>query len=261
MRGPGPPIDPVTGVADIAVTSRQGGVSTGPYATLNLALHVGDDPAAVAENRRRAAASFGADPGDLVFAEQVHGNRVAEVGPGDGGRGLTDVADAVAGADALVTTTPGLVLVTMVADCLPVALVDPVARVLGSVHAGWRGTAADVVGEAVRAMAALGARPERLVVVLGPCIGPRRYQVGPEVADAVGARLGEGRAAGVLAPDGPGHWRLDLAAANRLLLADAGVSPAKVRGTPSVTGVNGPYFSDRAARPCGRFALLARLRP
>ncbi|MGH9091394.1 MAG: polyphenol oxidase family protein, partial [Acidimicrobiales bacterium] len=144
---------------DAVVTTRHGGVSTGPYGSLNLGLHVGDDPAAVVENRRRAAAAIGAALGDLVVAEQVHGSAATVVGREARGRGTLDAGDAVPATDALVTAAPGTVLVTLVADCVPVVLFDPAARVLATVHAGWRGTAGRVVAAAVDAMTALGARP------------------------------------------------------------------------------------------------------
>lgn len=242
-----------------AVTTRRGGVSTGPYRSLNLGLHVGDDPAAVAENRRRAAGAFGCGVGDLVVAEQVHGAGVATVGAAERGRGARRAGDALAGADALVTADPAAVLMTLVADCVPVLLVDPAVPALSTVHAGWRGTVAKVTDAAVAALEALGARRERMVAALGPSVAPARYQVGDEVADALAASLGR-RAGPLLAADGPGHWRLDLAGANRAALEAAGLRPGAIVGAPP-TGGGGPFFSDRAARPCGRFALLARLRP
>ena len=134
----------------VAVTTRHGGVSTGAYESLNLGLHVGDDPTRVVRNRERAANAFGVDLNDLVFAEQVHGARATVVDRDDRGRGTRDQADAVAATDILVTTSAGVVPVMLVADCLPLALVDPDAKVLATVHAGWRGTAAGVVGGAAR---------------------------------------------------------------------------------------------------------------
>ena len=121
---------------DALVTSRQGGVSAGPYASLNLGLHVGDSTAAVLENRRRTAAALGADLGDLVFCHQSHGRNVQVVTAADRGRGTLSQDDAIAATDALVTAEPGVVLVVMVADCVPIVLYDPVARVLSCVHAG-----------------------------------------------------------------------------------------------------------------------------
>ena len=144
---------------DAFVTTRHGGVSAGPYATLNLGLHVGDTEADVLVNRRRVAAALGADLGDFVFCNQVHGRRVAVVSAADRGRGALRLGDAVAVTDALVTTDPGTVLAILVADCVPIILVDPQAGVLACVHAGWRGTVAGVTGAALHAMQGLGARP------------------------------------------------------------------------------------------------------
>ena len=239
---------------DVAVTTRAGGVSTGPYATLNLGLHVGDDPAAVVENRRRAAALVGAALDDLVFCNQAHGRNVVVVGEAERGRGTRSLDDAIPAADAMVTTTPGLVLVVMVADCVPIVLFDPAARVLAVVHAGWRGTVARVAAAAVEAMESLGASPARIVAGVGPAVAAERYQVGPEVADAAAGLDG-------LRPDGTGRWTFDLWAANGQVLREAGVDPAAIHVAPVATGPGSPFFSDRAERPCGRFAALARLRP
>lgn len=243
---------------DAAVTGRSGGVSTGPYRSLNLGLHVGDDPVAVRENRRRAAASLGARLDDLVLAQQVHGSSVALVTEGDKGRGAAS-EEGVGPFDALVTDRPGPVLVVLVADCVPIVLVEPAAGVLATVHAGWRGTAAGVVEAAIEAMAALGARPARMVVGMGPAVSGRTYQVGDEVAAAVGRRL-RGAVDGLLWPDGPGHWLLDMSAVVRQLLVQAGVPSGSLHATAATTGGGGPFFSDRETRPCGRFGLLARLR-
>lgn len=245
---------------DAAVTGRRGGVSQGPYRSLNLGLHVGDDPVAVVENRRRAAGAFGARPRDLVVAAQVHGAGVAAVTDADRGRGAVSLDDALPGVDSLVTDRPGPVLVTLAADCLPLVLVDPAAGVLAAVHAGWRGLAAGVVESAVQAMAALGARPDRMVAGIGPAVAARTYQVSDEVAIAVRRRMDDA-GDGVLAPDGPGHWLLDLPSAAHELLARAGVPTEAVHVAATATGAGGPFFSDREARPCGRFGLFARLRP
>jgi hypothetical protein len=245
--------------ATIAVTTRHGGISRPPYDTLNLGLHVGDDAGAVVANRARAAAAFGVTLDDLVFARQVHGASAVHVTAADAGRGTTTEDDALADTDILVTSDPGVTLVILVADCVPLALVDPAAHVLASVHAGWRGTAAGAVGVALRAMAEHGGRAERVLAFVGPAVAPERYQVGDEVRDALFATAGlNGRAATVATPDGPGHWRVDLVAANRLQLLAAGVAPERVFES-GVTTADPALFSDRAARPCGRFGLLARL--
>jgi polyphenol oxidase len=290
--------------ADAAVTARDGGVSRGPYATLNLSLSVGDDPAAVRENRRRLAAGLGVDPGAFVFARQVHGARVRVVGEADRGSGALRLDDAIADADALVSTSPGVVLAILTADCVPIVLHDPAVRVLACVHAGWRGTAAGVTAAAVAAMQSLGSRPSDILVGLGPAIAPARYLVGPDVHQAVTRAFGPPSSA-FLRPDAvPGRWLLDLWAANRHALRQSGIPDPQIHITNLPTGPIDPatpvrnaspahpvrnaspahpvrnaspahpvrnasltdpaspgyFFSDRAVRPCGRLALVARLR-
>ncbi|HWF15233.1 MAG TPA: polyphenol oxidase family protein [Acidimicrobiales bacterium] len=245
--------------AEVAVTTRHGGVSRPPYDSLNLGLHVGDDPSDVAANRTRAAGAFGVALARLVFARQVHGAGVAVVGGDDAGRGTAEEDDAVADADILVTTTPGLALVIMVADCVPLALIDPEAGVLAVVHAGWRGTAAGVIGAALDAMVEWGAGRERVRAWVGPAVAPDRYQVTDEVWGALDEAVGAATLdAAVARPDGPGHWLVDLVAANRQQLGLGGISAGHITEC-GVTTADERFFSDRAARPCGRFALMARL--
>ena len=160
--------------AEVMVTTRHGGVSAGPYATLNLSFSVGDDPGSVRENRRRVAAGLGASLADFVFARQVHGGRAAVVSAADRGRGTLEADEAIADADALVTRDPGTVLAILVGDCVPIVLYDPVARVLAGVHAGWRGTVAGITRAALTAMAGLGSRPADVLAGLGPAIAPDR---------------------------------------------------------------------------------------
>jgi polyphenol oxidase len=259
--------------ADAAVTARDGGVSTGPYATLNLSLSVGDDPARVLENRRRLAAALSVSPGDFVFARQVHGAGVQIVGDADRGSGALTLDDAIADTDALVTTSPGVVLAILTADCVPIVLHDPVAGVLACVHAGWRGTVAGVCAAAVAAMTSLGSRPSDVIAGLGPAASPDRYQVGPDVYHAVTQAFGSA-APGFIRPDpaAPDHWLLDVWAANRHVLRESGLPAPQIHtttlptgplppATPTALASPGYFFSDRAARPCGRLALVARLRP
>ena len=257
---------------DAAVTAHSGGVSSGPYESLNLSLSVGDDPGCVLANRRRLATAFGAAPGDFVFAHQVHGAGVRVVTASDRGRGAFSLDDAIGsatgagpagGADVLVTTSPGVVLAVLTADCVPIVLHDPVAGVLACVHAGWRGTAAGVTAAAVAALQDLGTRPSDVIAGIGPAIGADRYQVGPDVHEAVSRSFGPA-APGFIRPDPsvPGRWLLDLPSANRHALRATGVPGPHIHATDLVTGpASGHFFSDRTARPCGRLALVARLRP
>lgn len=252
---------------DAVVTTTGGGVSTGPYESLNLGLHVGDDPEAVVENRRRAAAAIGLGLDDLVFANQTHGRMVVTVDAQDRGLGTTTIADAIEGTDALVTTTPGVGLAVLVADCVPIVL-HHAAGAVAVVHAGWRGTVARVAEAAVEVLcAATGEGPEGIAAGIGPAIAADRYQVDAPVVDAARELLADLDLASFLRedPDAADRWRFDLRAADAAILRAAGV-PADAIEVPDADTGPGPdgtptFFSDRSARPCGRVAVLARLAP
>jgi hypothetical protein len=245
--------------AVVAVTTRHGGRSSAPYDGLNLGLHVGDDPADVVENRSRAALGFGVSLDDLVFARQVHGATPSLVGPDDRGRGTRSEGDAVPDTDIIVTRSRQVTLAILVADCLPLALVDPEAGVVAAVHAGWRGTAAGAAGRAVDAMRDCGAQSDRIHAFLGPAVHPECYQVSDEVVQGLTGAVLPGRLDETVArPDGPGHWLVDLVAANRQQLIATGVPDHHIVAS-GVTTADEAFYSDRAQRPCGRFALLARL--
>ncbi|MFN8169188.1 MAG: peptidoglycan editing factor PgeF [Candidatus Nanopelagicales bacterium] len=192
---------------------RADGASLPPYDRGNLADHVGDDPAHVAANRAALAASVGADPAHLVSMAPVHGNDVGLV------RGGRD--EPVPEVDALVTRVPGLALLVVAADCVPVLLADGDAGVVGVVHSGWRGVRSDVVGAALESMVELGARPDHVRAVVGPAICGSCYDVPRERFDEVVAVAPEATA--VAAGGRPG---LDLRAAvvSRLRRAGAAVS-------------------------------------
>ncbi len=155
--------------------TRVGGVSAGVYESLNVGVGSRDDPAAVQENRARAAAALGARPDRLLTCYQIHSS-------------LAVVADRPwverPEADALASRTPGLMLGALAADCAPVLLADPEARVVAAAHAGWKGALGGVVQVTVDAMASLGAEPHRIVAAVGPCIGPASYEVGLEFLEA-----------------------------------------------------------------------------
>jgi YfiH family protein len=160
-----------------AFFTRRGGASTGIYASLNVGLGSRDDPDAVHENRRRAAAWFGA--AEICTAFQIHSAQavVAQVPWPDG----------PPEADAVVSATPGLVCGALAADCAPVLLADPEARVVAAAHAGWKGALTGVVEAAITRMESLGARRERLRAAVGPCIGPGSYEVGLEFLEGFAA--------------------------------------------------------------------------
>jgi YfiH family protein len=244
---------------EAVVTGRDGGVSTGPYRSLNLGLHVGDDDGAVLENRRRALGALGAGLDQLVVADQVHGIGATVVTGVDAGRGARKAADALAATDALVTAESGVVLAVLVADCAPVVLFDPDARVLACVHAGWRGALGGVVESALGAMTGLGARTERILAGIGPAVDPDRYEVGGDVVDACLAHLGGTEP--WARPGRPGHWWFDLPGVVEEVLRRAGLRDDHIAGCGRFTGPPGPFYSYRAEGTCGRFALLARVTP
>lgn len=243
---------------DAFVTTRDGGRSSGSYASLNLGLHVGDDDGRVLHNRTLVADALGTTLDDFVFCDQAHRPNVAVVTDEHRGRGARSRADAIPRTDALVTTVPGIVLVVMVADCVPLVLHDPVAHVLACVHAGWGGTVRGVTTAALGVMRDLGSDPRNVVAGIGPAIHPDRYQVGDDVFDAATAAFGD-QADQVIRPDGTGKWTFDLWHANALQLAAAGVPGDQVHIAALGTGTGTPFFSHRAENPCGRFAAVARL--
>jgi YfiH family protein len=188
--------------------TREGGVSVGPFASLNCSLSGADDPAAIAENRRRVADAIGVDA--LVGLTQVHGPVVAIVDePWQAGAGPR--------ADAMVTRRPGLGLGIVTADCVPVLFAAP--GIVGAAHAGWRGALAGVLEAVLDAMGGTG-----IHAAVGPCIGPRSYEVAADLRDAILARdAGDAR---FFVDGAPGHWLFDLPGycAARLRAAGASVT-------------------------------------
>ena len=219
-----------------AFFGRQGGVSTGACASLNAGLGADDDPQAVAENRRRAAAAV--LPGAaLVGVYQVHGRDVATV------REPWPDADRPH-ADALVTDRPGVLLGILTADCAPVLLADVAAGVVGAAHAGWKGALAGVTDATLDAMAALGAHRDRVVAAIGPCIARASY----EVDDAFLRRFADVDPANerFFADAGPGHHRFDLEAYVAQRFASAGVARVEAVGLDTYAD-DTRFFSYRRA--------------
>ncbi|BAS27695.1 multicopper polyphenol oxidase [Limnochorda pilosa] len=225
-----------------AFTGRPGGVSRGPYASLNLGLHVGDDPEAVRENRRRALEAAGTERAWLTLGQQVHGDRVLRVGRAERGAGASDAGTALPATDGLVTREPGVVLGVLVADCIPLLLADPEAGVVAAAHAGWRGTLDGIAERAVEVMVEAGARPSRILAAMGPSIGLCCYRVSEDLAERFVNAFGDSVVRP--APEGP---HLDLRLANRSRLLAAGVPEANLSWQPACTACeNHRLFSHRA---------------
>jgi YfiH family protein len=217
--------------------TRQGGVSEGLYASLNTGMGSRDDPAAVAENRRRVAAWMGVAPDRLASAYQIH-SPIALTATAPWGEARPE-------GDAVVTAEPSLACGALAADCAPVLLADPQARVVAAAHAGWKGALGGIVASTVEAMERLGARRERLVAVVGPCIGPASYEVGPEFLERFLAE----------APGSERFFRAGAEADRRLFdlpafvlarLAQAGVAQAEWTGHDTCAEEE-VFFSNRRA--------------
>jgi purine-nucleoside/S-methyl-5'-thioadenosine phosphorylase / adenosine deaminase len=229
------------------ITERNGGTSGEPFTSLNLGLAVGDDPAAVTVNRRLAAAGCGPEVTGIAWMRQVHGAEVRYAGPGPGG----EQADPC---DAIFTDIAGLALAVQVADCVPVLVADPQARLAGAAHAGRKGLAAGVVPGLVEAMTAAGGRPERMRALVGPSICGGCYEVPEEMRAEVGATVPA--ASCVTTAGTPG---LDIAAGVLAQLSSAGVESVSRDGR--CTRESAELYSYRRDGTTGRFAALIWLEP
>jgi len=235
---------PVPAGVRAVFTLRTGGVSVGPFASLNVGAHVQDEPAAVAENRRRITAAFEL-PTEPAWLSQIHGTRVVRLD-----------ADGLPapGADAVITAQPGRVCGIQVADCLPVLFAARDGSVVAAAHAGWRGLAAGVLENTVQE---LGVAPAQLLAWIGPGIGPRHFEVGPEVREAfVGAaQAGGARIEAAFVPNARGRYLCDLVALARLRLTALGLRD--IHGGSWCTFADSEhFFSYRRDGRTGRMAAL-----
>ena len=214
-------------------TTREGGVSEGIYASLNLGFGRGDDREKVMENYRRVCGAFSVDINKLVLTAQVHKDTVRQVTAEDWGKGISRPKDYEA--DALITDVPGTTLVAFGADCLTALLYDPAHRAIGAVHAGWRGTALGIVKRAVEAMtAAYGTRPGDLLCALGPCISKCCFETDQDVPNAMTAALGAA-ALPFISDQKNGKFLVDMKGLNALWLKRAGVGEDHIDISPDCT--------------------------
>lgn len=225
-------------------TTRAGGVSAPPFDTFNLGDHVGDDPGAVAANRKRLAAAAGLAADRVVWMNQVHGDRVVVVDdPAQAAHGPVENTDAI------VTTTMRLGLAVVTADCVPLLMADAHAGVIAAVHAGRVGAANGVVVRAVETMQRIGAHAEDISVLLGPAVSGANYEVPAEMADAVEEALPGSRTTTARGTAG-----LDLRAGIARQLKGLGVTAIDV--DPRCTVADRNLFSHRRDAPTGRLASL-----
>jgi hypothetical protein len=229
--------DLLSGAAGVrhAFFTRKGGVSKGIYASLNVGIGSKDRPGAVAENRARAAASFKVEARALISCYQIHSATVIAAD--------RPWAERPEG-DAMVTRAAGLMCGVLTADCAPVLIADPEAGVVGAAHAGWKGALAGVVGNTVEAMAARGARPERMLAAVGPCIGPASYEVGGEFVERF--RAEDAAYERFFAAGEGGKARFDLPGFVVERLRQAGVGQAEWIGRDTFAEPD-VFFSNRRA--------------
>lgn len=220
---------PIFDIADAAATvqgftTRHEGVSRPPYNSLNLGMNTDDSPHNVEGNRSILTRTFGIAQDRLVTVQQTHGSDILAIdAPNDDYSHFLELE-----ADAIITNQPGVMIGVTVADCVPVLLFDPVKGVIGAVHAGWQGCAAQITRQAVQGMEQLfGSRPQDVQAAIGPCIGPCCYEVDQLVKDGFDKKLTPWEP--VVKSSAPGKWRLDMALVNRLQLEEAGVPSAAIQ--------------------------------
>ncbi len=251
-----------TGVVKHAFSTRLGGVSRGVYATMNFGFTRGDDPAHVIENYHRMAHILGVEMNRMVLSHQTHTVNVRRMTEADAGKGIVKSRD-YADVDGLITDVPGLTLVTFFADCVPLYFVDPVRRVIGLSHSGWRGTVkrmGQVTLERMREE--YGTDPADAVACIGPSICGDCYEVGGEVVEEFAQAFSTCHHDRIFYAKSNGKYQLDLWAANRIVLEEAGVKPGNIHVTDICTHCNPQLlFSHRTAGEArGNLAAFLALR-
>lgn len=234
--------------------TRLGGVSRGTFASLNAGFLVGDRQEDVRQNLERVGEAFAVPQGQLLLMGQVHADRVCVI---DGGQ---TPGELVPECDGLITARTGLALGIRTADCVPLLFVDPVRRVIGAAHAGWRGTALGIAAKMVGLFAEnFRSRAEDLLIAIGPAIGPCCYQVDAPVQESLCAR-GEGASLRPCRQEG--RWMLDLVLANRLQLLGRGVPEESILSSGICTACRpDQFFSHRASGgTAGRLINILMLR-
>jgi YfiH family protein len=245
------------------MTTRVGGVSVAPWDSLNLGVHVGDNPASVLDNRQKVRKD-GSLPSEPVWLDQVHGTSVVELDAGNTPR-IANTSEQLMQsprprADASVTRQRGVVCAIQVADCMPVLFAARDASVVGAAHAGWRGLASGVLGATVSAM---NTPPEQVLAWMGPSIGPDHFEVGDDVVAAfrdTAARTDAAQTEAAFKRKANGKWLCDLYALARLRLATLGITSVSGGGWCTFKDSQ-RFFSYRRDGQTGRMAALIWLTP
>lgn len=230
-------------------STKLGGVSEGIFATMNLGNELSryaDEPANIEENYRRIAKSIGIDVNSIVVSQQTHKTNIRVVDEKDRGKGLFHPRD-YTDIDGLITDRPDITLVTKYADCVPLYFVDPVQKVIGLSHAGWRGTVSRIGKITVEALNKnFGSNPENIIAVIGPSICRECYEIGGDVADEFKKAFPDYRENKILTDKDNGKYLCDLWTANRTVLTEAGLNPDHIHISGVCTSCNSDLlFSHR----------------
>jgi YfiH family protein len=205
------------------ISTRHGGVSSQVYQSLNLGVHTDDDPDAILSNLALFCADLGISPGSLARSYQVHGSEIwTSVSPGY-----------ESGYDAILAPKPGVFAGVGIADCCPILLADPLRKTAAAIHAGWKGTVAQIVHKTASALIAGGSNPADILAYIGPCISLEHFEVGDEVAEQF--EFKERRGA---------RWHVDLKTTNATQLAALGISQIEISDYCTVAN-NDLFFSHR----------------
>ncbi len=230
------------------ISTREGGISSGNYASLNLSMKVDDDPVSVEKNRKRIAGELGINARNLIFPDQCHTDNVQVLGDGWESTDLDKT-------DALITNRPGICLCVVVADCVPLMLFDRANNVIATVHAGWRGTASRIVSRTIELMIKVFAtKPSDILAGIGPAISQQKFEVGDEVASRFSFLFSDHPE--IISRD-PGIQKahIDLQLANRILLLRAGIPDSQIETLQLCTYTNSDLFfsARRDGLKSGRF--------
>ena len=235
------------------VSTRQGGVSKGAYKSLNIAFDVGDEKENVLQNRRLIMKEIGVLRESLVMAKQTHGSNVAVVREEDRGKGAFDFESALDGVDGMITNVPNVCLVVKTADCVPILLFDPARKVIGAVHAGWKGTVSKIAQEGVEKMVEVfGSDPKNILAGIGPSIGPCCYEVGSDVSQNVKIAFPDVQDQLLIQRENSVYF--DLWMAGRIQLEKCGVTPKNIETMDVCTSCRSDlFYSVRKDGTTGRF--------
>lgn len=223
------------------ITTRHGGVSPEPFASLNLGFHVPDIAENVLKNRQTLAKKLGVPLHNWVLGEQIHATNVTIVTKQDAGKGAYKHSEVIAGIDGMISREPGVLCVSMFADCVPLFFFDNNTGWLGIAHAGWKGTVNGMATKMVEALSEQGVNKNQLEVVIGPCIGQNNYEVDENVIKHIPESLFDK----TVKDKGNGHYMLDLRKLNQQLLLEAGILEKNIGITNFCTFDNELFFSHR----------------